>query len=338
MTMSPNGSRTHASPEPVGCVTLPRGSRRDASRAIVTAFRVGVARDFRPRCMDCAAGRGQTPRHEVSTALGEHALDRSFLFMAGPCVIESAEMTRNIAARLKALTAGFPVEFYFKASYDKANRTSLDSYRGPGLVEGLRILAEVKRTLGVRLVSDVHSVDQVAPAAEVLDMIQIPAFLCRQTDLVVEAARTGKPINVKKAQFMAPYDMRYVVDKIEATGNRRVILTERGATFGYHNLVVDFRSFSIMRAFGHPVVFDATHAVQIPSQGGTSRGNREYVVPLARAAVAYGVDGLFCETHPEPEKALSDAANSLPLDHVEPLLKTVFAVRDALSAVEAGQR
>lgn len=261
-------------------------------------------------------------------------LDPRFLFIAGPCVIENEDMTLHVAERLMGVASRFPVRFVFKASYDKANRTSLDSFRGPGLEAGLKILEKVKSTLGVPVLSDVHCVAHVAPAAKVLDIIQIPAFLCRQTDLVVEAARTMKPINVKKAQFVAPDDMRYVVQKIEATGNRNIILSERGTTFGYNNLVVDFRSFSTMRSLGYPVVFDATHSVQIPSRDGKSSGNREYVLPLARAAVAYGIDGLFCEVHPEPEKALCDAANSIALGTVESLLKSITAIHAALSQKE----
>jgi 2-dehydro-3-deoxyphosphooctonate aldolase (KDO 8-P synthase) len=224
---------------------------------------------------------------------------------------------------------GLPVDFVFKASYDKANRTSLDAYRGPGMGEGLRILAEVKRQAGVRVLSDIHGPEQAAPAAEVLDVLQIPAFLARQTDLVVAAAQTGKTLNIKKAQFMAPQDMRYVVDKATQSGNHDLWLTERGASFGYHNLVVDFRSFSLLRELGHPVIFDATHAVQIPSLGGKSGGNRDYVIPLARAAAAYGIDGLFCEVHPNPDQARSDAANSLHLHDIPQLLHTLLAIREA---------
>lgn len=255
--------------------------------------------------------------------------DKKFLFIAGPCVIEDEALTLDIAQQLKEITSAYPVDFVFKASFDKANRTAIEAYRGPGLSEGLRILGRAKSDAGVRVISDVHSVGQVAPAAEVLDMLQIPAFLCRQTDLVVAAAATMKPVNLKKAQFMAPADMRYAAEKAASTGNRDLYLCERGATFGYNNLVVDFRSFSIMREFGYPIIFDATHSVQIPSQGGVSSGNREYVLPLARAAAAYGIDGLFCECHPEPAKAKSDAANSIPLDSVGSLLDQVLRVRAA---------
>lgn len=261
---------------------------------------------------------------------------KQFIFIAGPCVIETPETTFGIAEHLQKVTSSLDVEFYFKASFDKANRTSASAYRGPGLRDGLRILSNIKQRLNVRLVTDVHSVDQVAPAADVVDIIQIPAFLCRQTDLLIEAGRTGKCVNIKKAQFMAPLDMKYAVEKVESTGNKNILVTERGATFGYNNLVVDFRSFSIMRTFGYPIVFDATHSVQIPSQGGKSSGNREYAIPLARAAAAYGIDGLFCEVHPEPDKAMSDAANTLHLDDVEGLLKSVLTIRNSLSPACGG--
>ncbi|PCJ63681.1 MAG: 3-deoxy-8-phosphooctulonate synthase [Candidatus Hydrogenedentota bacterium] len=253
-----------------------------------------------------------------------------FIYIAGPCVIESESMTLSTAERPAEITRDLPVRFYFKASYDKANRTSLDSYRGPGLEEGLRILQKVKDEIGVPVISDVHLPQDMAPAGEVLDMIQIPAFLGRQTDLLVAAAQTGKPINIKKGQFIAPEDMRYAVDKLTGSGCKEVLLTERGSTFGYHNLVVDFRSFSVMQHLGCPVIFDTTHAVQIPSQGGTSSGNREYVLPLARAAAAYGIDGLFTEVHPDPDNALCDGPNSLHLNDVESLLHTVLTIRDTV--------
>lgn len=252
------------------------------------------------------------------------------MLIAGPCVIEDAGLTREIASELKAIAARYPVDFVFKASYDKANRTSVSSYRGPGLAAGLDILARIKGEVGVRVLSDVHEVSHVAAVRNVLDVIQIPAFLSRQTDLVVAASETGLPVNLKKAQFMAPQDMEYVVRKAESTGNRNLLLTERGTTFGYSNLVVDFRSFSIMARFGYPVIFDATHSVQIPSQGGVTSGNREYVIPLSRSAAAYGIDGLFCEVHPNPGAALSDAANSLHLSNVDSLLKQVTDVRTIL--------
>ncbi|MBX7259199.1 MAG: 3-deoxy-8-phosphooctulonate synthase [Candidatus Hydrogenedentes bacterium] len=257
--------------------------------------------------------------------------DSRLLFIAGPCIIETEAATLGIAERLKAMTAAFDVDFVFKASFDKANRTSIGAFRGPGLAEGLRILARVKRELGLPVLSDIHEPTQAGPAAEVLDYIQIPAFLCRQTDLVVEAARTMKPVNIKKGQFLSPQDMRYVIDKAASTGNKQLLLTERGVSFGYNTLVVDFRSLSVLAEYGYSVIFDATHSVQIPSQGGVSSGNREYVRPLARAAAAYGIDGLFCEVHPNPPEAKSDGANSLYLDSVPELLREVLAVRNALT-------
>lgn len=256
--------------------------------------------------------------------------DFPFMFISGPCVIENEEKTFEIASKLKEMASIYDIDFIFKASFDKANRTSIESYRGPGIEEGLRILAHVKKELDIQVTSDVHEVYQVELAADVLDVIQIPAFLCRQTDLLVEAGRTMKIVNLKKAQFIAPEDMKYAVQKVESTGNSTIFLTERGSTFGYHNLVVDFRSFSIMSAFGYPVIFDVSHSVQIPSQGGASSGRREYVLPLARSAAAYGIDGLFTEVHPDPELALSDGPNSLYLDDVPMLLKQVADVRKAM--------
>lgn len=253
----------------------------------------------------------------------------TFYYLAGPCVIEDEAMTFGIAETLKTITESLPVEFVFKASFDKANRTSVDSFRGPGLDEGLRILEDVKSRFDLRVMSDVHDVSQVAPAAEVLDIIQIPAFLCRQTDLLVAVGATMKAVNLKKGQFVAPEDMAHAIRKVESSGNENILLTERGTTFGYHNLVVDYRSFSVLSKMGYPVVFDATHAVQLPSQGGESSGERQYVAPLARAAVAYGVDGLFTEVHPDPAKALCDGANSIPLDEVEAFLRGVLRIRAA---------
>lgn len=246
--------------------------------------------------------------------------DGSLVLIAGPCVIESAAATVEIARALKAYAGELGLPLLFKASYDKANRTSLSSYRGPGLEKGLEILARVKAEVGLPVLSDVHQVAEVKPAAEVLDVLQIPAFLCRQTDLVVAAAQTGKVVNIKKGQFLAPWDMRPVVEKARAAGNDQIILTERGAAFGYNNLVVDFRSLPLMRDLGCPVVLDVTHSVQLPGgQGSCSGGQREFIAPLARAAVAVGVDGLFMEVHPDPSKALCDGPNSLPLDQVPAL-------------------
>ena len=242
------------------------------------------------------------------------------LLIAGPCVIESEEHCHFMARSIQQIAG----EFIFKASFDKANRTSVDSYRGPGLKEGLRILAGVKQETGLEILTDIHTPDQAGPAAEVVDILQIPAFLCRQTDLLVEAGRTGKVVNIKKGQFMAPQDMQYSVDKVRSTGNDKVILTERGATFGYGNLVVDMRSLVIMRKIGVPIVFDATHSVQLPSAAaGVSGGQPEFIEPLARAAVAVGVDGIFVEVHDRPEQALSDGANALRLDLLPNFLQTL---------------
>jgi len=252
---------------------------------------------------------------------------RPLVLIAGPCVMESEADTLHCAERLMTIANGVAVPLIFKASYDKANRTSVTSYRGPGIKEGLRILAKVKEALGVPVLSDIHSIEQVAPAAEVLDVLQIPAFLCRQTDLVVAAAKSGRVINIKKGQFLAPWDMENVVRKALSAGNERIILTERGVSFGYNNLVSDMRSIPIMRKTGFPVVFDATHSVQLPGgQGGTSGGQREFVEYLGRAAVATGIDGIFMEVHENPEKALCDGPNSIRLDDLPALLKKLKAI------------
>jgi 2-dehydro-3-deoxyphosphooctonate aldolase (KDO 8-P synthase) len=249
------------------------------------------------------------------------------VMIAGPCVIEDAGLTLEIARTLKEYAAELALPLIFKASYDKANRTSLSSYRGPGLAKGLAILARVREEAGLPVLSDVHQVSEVAPAAEVLDVLQIPAFLCRQTDLVVAAAATGKPLNIKKGQFLAPWDMAQVVEKARSTGNSRIFLTERGASFGYNNLVVDFRSLAILRGLGCPVVLDATHSVQLPGgEGSCSGGQREFVPLLARAGVAAGVDGIFLEVHPDPARARCDGPNSLPLAEVLPLWRTLKAL------------
>ncbi len=247
--------------------------------------------------------------------------------IAGPCVIEDAALTLEIARTLKKHAQELDLPLIFKASYDKANRTSLSSFRGPGLKVGLKILARVKEEVGLPVLSDVHRVSEVAPAAEVLDVLQIPAFLCRQTDLVVAAAATGKPLNIKKGQFLAPWDMAQVVEKARSTGNSRIFLTERGASFGYNNLVVDMRSLAILRGLGCPVVLDATHSVQLPGgQGTCSGGQREFVPLLARAGVAAGLDGIFLEVHPNPDEARCDGPNSLPLTEVQPLWRTLKAL------------
>ena len=256
---------------------------------------------------------------------------RPLALIAGPCVIESEAATLRHAERLMTICNGLSIPLIFKASYDKANRTSIGSFRGPGMKEGLAILAKVKQALGLPVLSDIHSIEQVAPAAEVLDVLQIPAFLCRQTDLVVAAAKSGRVVNIKKGQFLAPWDMKNVAGKAAASGNENIILTERGVSFGYNNLVVDMRSFPVMRASGYPVVFDATHSVQLPGgQGESSGGQREFVEYLSRAAVATGIDGIFMEVHEDPDKALCDGPNSIPLGELPALLKTLKAVDSAV--------
>jgi 2-dehydro-3-deoxyphosphooctonate aldolase (KDO 8-P synthase) len=253
--------------------------------------------------------------------------------LAGPCAIESEAHALRTAEALARIAGDAGVPLVYKSSYDKANRSSARSYRGPGLPEGLRILRRVREAFGCPVLSDVHETAEVAPAAEVLDLVQIPAFLCRQTDLVQACARSGRPVNVKKGQFMAPWDMRNVVDKLRAEGCEDVLLTERGATFGYNNLVVDFRALRVMRGLGVPVVFDATHSVQLPGGEGTrSGGERQYVEPLARAAVAFGVDAVFMEVHEDPDRAPSDGPTMLPLDRLPGLLRELRAIGDALGA------
>ncbi len=247
--------------------------------------------------------------------------------IAGPCAIESQQHALELAGALKEITATAGVPFIYKSSYDKANRTSVDSYRGPGLAAGLSVLQRVREDVGVPVLSDVHEVEQVAAGAEVLDVLQIPAFLCRQTDLLLAAGRTGKPVNVKKGQFLAPWDMQHVAHKIHSTDNPHIILTERGAAFGYNNLVADMRSLAIMRSFGYPVMFDATHSVQLPGgAGGASSGQREFVPALTRAAVGVGVDALFIEVHADPDRAPSDGPNMLKLADLPALLHQVKAI------------
>ena len=252
-----------------------------------------------------------------------------FALIAGPCVIETEESALEIAAYLKTLTSKMGIPFIFKASYDKANRTSINSYRGPGVEKGLAILKKVKEKTGVPVLSDVHRFEEIEPASAVLDIMQVPAFLCRQTDFVVEVARKAKIINVKKGQFLAPWDVRNIIEKIRDAGNDNILITERGATFGYNNLVFDVRALPIMRAMGYPVVFDATHSVQLPGgMGNASGGQRDMVPFLARAAVAAGVDGIFMEVHPDPEKALCDGPNSLYLSSLEELLTTLKRIEE----------
>ena len=265
----------------------------------------------------------------------------SLPLIAGPCVIESAEHAAAMARALRDITGRCGVPFVFKASYDKANRTSIKSFRGPGLAEGLRILAAIKADLGVPVLTDIHEPAQAAPVAKVADIVQIPALLARQTDLIAAAAATGRTVNLKKGQFMAPLDMRHAVAKATATGHDQVILTERGTLFGYRDLVVDFRSFPQLRSLGYPVVFDVTHSVQSPGGGdGASDGRPEFIEPLATAGVAAGIDGLFLEVHDDPARARSDGANALPLDRLEPLLRRVVAIAGAsrrpLAAAGAG--
>lgn len=256
---------------------------------------------------------------------------KKMLLLAGPCVIESEEMAMYIADRLKNIVRYQNVDFYFKASFDKANRTSIHSYRGPGIDRGLKILKRVKDEIGIKIVTDIHEPWQAEPVAEVADIIQIPAFLCRQTDLLVAAAKTGKQINVKKAQFMAPWDMKNVVGKLVESGNERITLCERGTSFGYNNLVVDMTSIIEMKEFGYPVIFDATHCVQKPGGNGNSTGgNRKYIRYLMRAACAVGIDGIFAEVHPDPNNALSDGPNMIVLDEFSGYLEKALAISDLI--------
>jgi 2-dehydro-3-deoxyphosphooctonate aldolase (KDO 8-P synthase) len=252
--------------------------------------------------------------------------------ISGPCVIEEYETTFEIASSLKNLAQALNIPFIFKSSYDKANRTAITSFRGPGIDEGLRILKEIKTALGICVLSDVHRMAEIEAAADVLDIIQIPAFLCRQTDFILEIARTGKPVNIKKGQFLAPWDIAHVVDKITSTGNTDLVITDRGTMFGYNNLVADLRGIKIMQETGFPVIFDATHSVQTPGgQGTCSGGQREFAPILARAAVAAGADGIFMEVHTDPDKALCDGPNSLALDAVSDLVCQLQAIRKIVS-------
>ncbi len=250
--------------------------------------------------------------------------DKPFFLIAGPCVIESEQMAIDVASYLRELTSELEIAFIYKSSYDKANRSSQDSYRGPGIDEGLRILAKVKETLNVPVLTDVHDGSPLNEIAEVVDVLQTPAFLCRQTDFIQDVAKQGLPVNIKKGQFLAPWDMQHVVNKARATGNKQIMVCERGASFGYNYLVSDMRSLVVMQETGCPVVFDATHSVQMPGgQGAQSGGQREFIPALARAATAVGIAGLFIETHPDPERALSDGPNSWPLDKMRELLETL---------------
>ena len=261
----------------------------------------------------------------------EVGLDRPFFLIAGPCVVESEQLQIDTAATLKEITGELGINFIFKSSFDKANRTSLNSFRGPGMEEGLRVLAEVKRQLGVPVLTDVHEYTPMDEVASVVDVLQTPAFLVRQTDFITKVCATGKPVNIKKGQFLSPWDMKPVVEKAKSTGNANIMVCERGASFGYNNLVSDMRSLAVMRDTGCPVVFDATHSVQLPGgQGSSSGGQREFVPVLARAAVAVGVAGVFMETHPDPSKALSDGPNAWPLGKMEALLDTMLEL-DAIT-------
>ncbi len=254
----------------------------------------------------------------------EAGIERPLFLIAGPCVIESEALVMDVAGRLRELTAALGMPFIFKASFDKANRTSRSSFRGPGIDAGLKALARVRKEIGVPVLTDVHEDTPLAEVAEVVDVLQTPAFLCRQTNFILAVASQGKPVNIKKGQFLSPWEMQNVVDKARSTGNSRILVCERGFSFGYNNLVADMRSLAIMRATGCPVVFDATHSVQLPGgRGESSGGQREFVPVLARAAVAAGVAGVFMETHPDPATALSDGPNAWPLGHMAPLLRTL---------------
>jgi len=250
--------------------------------------------------------------------------------IAGPCVIESEDVVFYTAEKLKEICRQVELPLVFKSSYDKANRTSLSSFRGPGIERGLQVLSDVRSRFSIPVISDVHTLEEIKPASQVLDALQIPAFLSRQTDLILAASRTGKPVNIKKGQFLAPWDIKNIIDKFTSTGNQDIFITERGTSFGYNNLVVDFRGLSIMRSFGYPLVYDVTHSLQLPGgKGSSSGGQREFAEPLARAAVAAGVDGLFIEVHPEPDRALCDGPNMISIDTMPGLLKMVKSIYKA---------
>jgi len=264
-----------------------------------------------------------------NTAVGSK---NPLVIIAGPCVIETEKSTIDAAKRLKKISEKLKIPLIFKSSYDKANRTSISSPRGPGIEKGLKILEKVKKETGMPVLSDIHSPEEVAYAAEVLDVFQIPAFLCRQTDLIVAASKTGKPVNIKKGQFLAPWEVKNIIEKFTSTGNHNLLITERGTSFGYNNLVVDMRSIIIMQEFGYPVIFDATHSVQLPGGlGSASGGQREFVAPLSKAAVAVGCNGLFLEVHQDPDKALCDGPNMLRLDDLEKLLTTLKNIDELLN-------
>jgi 2-dehydro-3-deoxyphosphooctonate aldolase (KDO 8-P synthase) len=262
-----------------------------------------------------------------------------FILIAGPCVIEDEETTRETAIFLKDITGRLKLPFIFKASYDKANRTSMNSFRGPGMAKGLRILSDIKRDLGIKILSDVHRFEEIGPASEILDVMQVPAFLCRQTDFIIEVARRARVVNIKKGQFLAPWDVTNILLKASSTGNENIMVTERGATFGYNNLVVDYRSLPLMREMGYPVIFDATHSVQLPGGMGTASGGQNDMVPhLSRAAVAVGVDGIFLEVHREPEYAKCDGPNSIRLDSLYDLLSTLIEIDGIIKKMKADKK
>ena len=262
-----------------------------------------------------------------------------FVLIAGPCVIEDEETTRETAFFLKDITGRLKLPLIFKASYDKANRTSINSFRGPGLAKGLRILSDIKKDLGIKIISDVHRFEEIGPASEILDVMQVPAFLCRQTDFVIEVARKAKVVNIKKGQFLAPWDVSNILLKASSTGNENIMVTERGATFGYNNLVVDYRSLPLMREMGYPVIFDATHSVQLPGGMGTASGGQNDMVPhLSRAAVAVGVDGIFLEVHRDPEHAKCDGPNSVRLDSLHDLLSTLIEIDRTVKKTKADKK
>jgi 2-dehydro-3-deoxyphosphooctonate aldolase (KDO 8-P synthase) len=268
---------------------------------------------------------------EINIANTKLGGNNPIYIIAGPCVIESEDIVFSTAERLKQICKRLGLPLLFKSSYDKANRTSLNSYRGPGIDKGLKILSDVRSKFNIPVISDIHSVDEVKPASQVLDALQIPAFLCRQTDLILSASRTGKPVNVKKGQFLSPWDVKNIIDKFTSTGNQNLFITERGTSFGYNNLVVDFRGLPIMRSLGYPVIFDVTHSLQLPGgQGSCSGGQREFAEPFVRAAVAAGVDGLFMEVHPEPDKALCDGSNMIKLNDMEKILAIVKVIDELI--------
>src|SRR4030066_1339245 len=261
---------------------------------------------------------------EISIANTKLGGNNPLYIIAGPCVIESEDIAFYTAERLKVICSQVGLSLLFKSSYDKANRTALSSFRGPGIEKGLRILSDVRERFKVPVISDVHSVEEVKPASQVLDALQIPAFLSRQTDLILSASHTGKPVNIKKGQFLAPWDVKNIIEKFTSAGNQTLVINERGTSFGYNNLVVDFRGVSIMRSFGYPVLFDVTHSLQLPGgQGSSSGGQREFADLLARAAVEVRVDGIFVDGHPDPDRALCDGPNMVPIDSVRNLLKTI---------------